>query len=289
MHKHILASLAMSTVLSSGLLAQDSANYPAFRGASGTGFGSFKNVPTQWDEATGKNLLWKKDLDLAGWASPVVWGKKVIALGANGEKRAVYCVDLESGKDLWKTEVPVVEGSAKEYIPETQSEDWNTKVHAGATPAVNGKQVFAMFSIGQLAALDLESGKVIWNVALGDTSDNKFGLDNSLLVYKDSVIAVVQGAGDYVARFDAATGKQIWKTARKNATWASPILVSAGDKTLVVLLSDPALTAWDAETGAQAWSIDVLTGAPEYCVGPSPVAADGMIFVNSQNGGIHGV
>ncbi len=62
-------------------------NAPVFRGAGGTGFTAFDDVPTAWDEASGKNVLWKKTLPLPAWASPVVWGDKVVALGANANKR----------------------------------------------------------------------------------------------------------------------------------------------------------------------------------------------------------
>jgi outer membrane protein assembly factor BamB len=259
---------------------------PSFRGPTGSGIyrGS---APTSWSEKDKKGILWQAKLDLPGWASPVVWNDKVVVASATVEKRLVYCFDTATGKQIWQTEVPTVEGAIKEYTLDTQSSEWNDLLHAGATPATDGKRVYAVFSNGQLAALDLATGKHLWSVALGDTRDNKYGLDNSLLVFGDSVIAVFEGAESFVAAYDAATGKQQWKTKRDGSTWASPILAKTkSGASLVVLLADPDVTAWDAKTGAKVWSTKVLTASPEYCVGPSPVTDGERIFVGCQNSGI---
>lgn len=264
---------------------------PTFRGA--TGMGVYRDavaLPTAWSEKDSKGVLWKAKLDLPGWASPVVWGSKVVVTGADAEKRAVICFDAVTGKQLWKTELPKVEGASAEYTLNTQSEQWNVRMHAASTPATNGKQVFALFSNGQLAALDLEAGKVVWTIGLGEVSGNSYGVASSLLISGDTVIAVFQGASSFVAAYDVATGKEKWKTARKSSTWASPILVAtASGKSLVVLPADPDVTAWDAETGKVVWTVNVVTTSPQYCVGPSPVVADGMIVVNCENNGIVGI
>ena len=121
---------------------------------------------------------------------------------------------------------------------------------------------------------------------LGDTTDNTYGLDNSLLIYGKTVIVVFEGDSQYIAAFDAATGKQVWKTDRESSTWASPILIRTKEgKYQVVLPADPDVTAWDPATGKKIWSVEVLTGGPEYCVGPSPVYAADTVCVNCQNCG----
>ncbi len=264
-------------------------NAPIFRGAAGSGMTSFEGVPTAWSESESKNMLWKQALELPAWASPVVWGDRVFALGADAERRMAYCRNATTGAEIWTVEIPVHE-EATEYTAETMDERWDTLVYAGATPAVNGKQAFALFSNGQLVALDLASGKVLWNIVPAQTSANTYGLDNSLLIYKDSVIVVFEGDESFVARYKAETGEEVWRTVRDSSSWASPVLARRGDGSyLVVLPADPDLTAWDPDTGEQVWSTDVLTGGPEYCVGPSPVQVGDLVCVNCQNCGIYGV
>ena len=46
--------------------------WPCFRGRGGSGISPFANVPDDWDGASGKNVLWKSALTLAGNSSPVV-------------------------------------------------------------------------------------------------------------------------------------------------------------------------------------------------------------------------
>jgi len=261
---------------------------PTFRGVGGSGLTAYGNLPLEWSEAENRNIRWRHALELPGWASPVVSGSRVIVLGADAGRREVYCVHADSGERLWTTTVPTHTEATPDYQPDTMDDRWNTLVFAGATPAVTDRQVFAIFSNGQLVALDLETGAVQWNQVPAQTAANKFGLDNALLTYEDSLIVVFEGDERFIARYDAATGREIWKTARETPSWASPILAHTADgRALVVLLSDPDVTAWDAATGTVAWSQKVLRKKPDYAVGPSPVHMDGRIFVNCQNSGVY--
>ncbi len=261
---------------------------PTFRGVGGSGLTAYGNLPLEWNEEENRNIRWRHALELPGWASPVVSGSRVIVLGADARRREVYCVHADSGDRLWTTTVPAHADATADYQPDTMDDRWNTLVFAGATPAVTAKQVFAIYSTGQLLAMDLETGTVQWNQVPARTAANKFGLDNALLTYEDSVIVVFEGDERFIARYDAATGREIWKTVRETPSWASPILAHTADgRALVVLLSDPDVTAWDAVTGAVVWSQKVLRKKPDYAVGPSPVHVDGRIFVNCQNSGIY--
>ncbi len=261
---------------------------PTFRGVGGSGLTAYGNLPVAWNEEENRNIRWRHALELPGWASPVVAGSRVIILGADATRREVYCVHADSGERMWTTTIPEHADATPDYQPDTMDERWDTLVLAGATPAVTDHQAFALFSNGQLVALDLVTGAVQWNQVPARTAANKFGLDNALLIYDDSVIVVFEGDERFIARYNTATGREIWKTARTTPSWASPILAHTADgRALVVLLSDPDVTAWDAATGAVAWSRKVLRRKPDYAVGPSPVHVDGRIFVNCQNSGIY--
>ncbi len=268
-------------------------NSPAFRGPNGNGLTDFADVPTSWSEKEKKNLLWKVTLDLPGWAAPVVWEDRVIVLGADLDQRKIYCLNANTGKTLWTTKTPFNERALDDYKPDTMDDRWDELVFAGATPATNGKQVFAQFSNGQLLALDLASGDVLWDIVPGNTTGNSVGWDNSLLIYKNSVIVVFQGKEKFIARYDARTGKQIWRTQRKFPTWSSPILAKRPDgKVTIVLLQDPEATAWDPETGKELWSTGLLTNedrSEEYVVGPSAVQVGDRVFFNFKYCGMYGL
>ena len=280
--------IALMVVIPAGaVLAGGDDHSPAFRGPNGSGY--YQGVAaTSWSEAGKTGVLWKARLDLPGWSSPVVWDDKVVVTAADPDKRLVYCFSAATGKLAWKTEIQPPANPPRNYVIDTMSSHWDTLLHAGATPVTNGKQVFALFSNGQLVALDLITGKPLWNILAGDSSGNKYGLDNSLLVNGSSVIAVFQSDPErFIAAYDSATGKQEWKTPRESSSWASPILArTPSGRLLVVLPADPDVTAWDARTGAKVWSTRVLGERPAYCMGPSPVADGERVYVNCENNGI---
>lgn len=218
----------------------------------------------------------------------MVSGHRVIVSGADQQQRQVYCVDADSGERLWTTTVPEHPDATVGYKPDTTDERWDSLVYAGSTPAVSANRAFVLFSNGQLVSLDLTTGAVVWNQVPGGTASNLYGLENSLLIFENRVICVFEGDERFIASYDADTGRQIWQTPRTHASWASPVLATTdAGRTLVVLLTDPNVIAWDAQTGEIVWSQPVLRRKPDYAVGPSPVHVDGRVFVNCQNNGIY--
>src|SRR4051794_27271347 len=79
------------------------ADWPRFRGPNGSGVDATANTPTAF---TDKDYNWKIDLPGLGHSSPVVVGKKIFITCAetNGSMRYLFCVDLDTGKTLWKKE-----------------------------------------------------------------------------------------------------------------------------------------------------------------------------------------
>ena len=261
--------------------------FASFRGPNGCGNTSIKNLPTSWNEAEKKNIAWRVPLDLPGWGSPIVWGPKVIVTGGTQKQRVIYCFDRMTGKNLWRCEVPLAEGATTGHKLVTQDPRWDKLLHAGATPVTDGKLLITPFSNGQLVAINLSDGSIAWNKLAGNTTPNKYGWDNSPLIFQNTVIAAFEGAERHIAAYDISTGKQLWKSPRKSPTWASPILFTSPKGTpMVVLTANPDVTAWDARNGKELWSIDVFKEGPDFCVGPSAVYGGGRIFVNCQNDGI---
>lgn len=273
-----------------GAHAAETSPGTAFRGALGSAVYDVPGLPTSWSEADHENIRWKADLAVPGWASPVTWKDKVIATGADSEHRYAWCFAEADGKRVWATEVPAVEGATEGYATDTMDPEWDARMYAASTPVTDGRRVYVLFSNGQLAALELADGKIAWNIPLGDTSPNTYGLSGSLRLHDGKLIVVFQGDKKSIAGYDAESGKPLWTAQRPSSTWASAALVKTSKgRDRLVLLGDPDLTAWDPATGKQAWSIDILSGKPDYNVGPSPVFDGKSIYVNCQGSGIYAV
>ncbi|MGZ2371270.1 outer membrane protein assembly factor BamB family protein [Ancylomarina sp. YFZ004] len=247
-------------------------NFPSFRGPGGNGIAYHKNVPTEWDGATGKNIKWKVTPELHAYNSPVIWGDKLFLSGADANKKQVYCYNRTSGKLLWTADINNVAGSlaSPEVTPDTG--------HAAATVSTDGTFVFSIFSNGDLVALDM-NGKPVWSKNLG-VPDNHYGHSSSLVVFEDKLIVQYdhKKSGKVMA-LSTKTGDEVWSTDRKvKVSWASPVVVQNGDRAEVILAADPCVASYDALTGEELWKLDCITGE----VGPSVAYANGIVFALNE-------
>jgi outer membrane protein assembly factor BamB len=248
-------------------------NHNAFRGSWGNAVSSSTKLPTSWDGATGKNILWKTELPIHGYNSPVIWNEKLFLSGANTSKRVVYCYDRNSGKLLWEREVNNIQGS-----PATQPKTTEDTGLAAPTLTVDGEKVFAIFGNGDIIAFDL-NGNRVWAINLG-VPDNHYGHSSSLLTWEKKLfIQYDTHSGSKVMALSTETGKTIWETVRTNdVSWASPILAKVDGKFQLIMLANPNLSGYDINTGKQLWSVDCMSGE----VGPSPVYGGGLVYATNE-------
>ena len=73
-----LVLLSFSVGFSATALAD---NWPAWRGPTGNGLSTEKNLPTEWSPT--KNVAWKLELPGSAGASPVVWDKQIFLTSVN--------------------------------------------------------------------------------------------------------------------------------------------------------------------------------------------------------------
>ena len=249
------------------------ANFPSFRGAGGNGIAYQTNIPTDWDGASNKNVLWKVPVPIHAYNSPVIWGDKLFLSGANASQREVYCYDRNNGKLVWTAKVEGIAGSpakSPEVTPDTG--------HAASTVTTDGKSVFAIFANGDIVALDF-AGKKKWAKNLGVPS-NHYGHSSSLLVFEDKLIVQFDHKkAAKVMALSTATGDEVWSTKRKvKVSWASPVIVQNGGNVEVILAADPSVASYDVQTGKELWSLDCITGE----VGPSVAYDNGIVYALNE-------
>jgi outer membrane protein assembly factor BamB len=252
--------------------------WPRFRGPGGLGVSAYANVPQTWDGKSGKGIVWKTPVPLPGNNSPVVWGKHVFLSGADQRRREVYCFDTERGKLLWQQVVP----GTPQSTAQTPKVNEDTG-YAASTTATDGLRIFAIFANGDLAAWDF-SGKLAWSKSLG-LPENSYGHASSLATYKNLLLVQLdQGSArapkSKLLAFDSATGKIVWQVARPVPnSWASPIVIRLADRDQVVTAADPWVIAYNPADGKEIWRAKCL----KTDIGPSPVFADGKVFVANDN------
>jgi outer membrane protein assembly factor BamB len=254
-------------------VAEVKANYSNFRGFWGNGVVDFKNIPTQWNIKTGDHLLWKTEIPVHGYNSPVLWGDKLFVAGAVKEERVVYCLNRNTGAMLWQKKVEKVPGSPTKS-PKT-TDDTGLSAPSIST---DGRKVFALFGNGDLIALSMK-GKELWSRNIG-VPDNHYGHSSSLIVDKDQLfIQFDSNRGGKVFSIQTETGKTKWETIRKcKISWASPIIAEIKGQKQLILASNPIVAGYDLQSGKELWSVNCMYGE----VGPSPAYGSGLIFAANE-------
>ena len=330
-------------------------NYPNFRGAGGAGIALKKNVPVQWDGSSGRNILWKTAIPLPGNNSPVIWGDNVFITGANAAEREVYCLDRNTGKIKWTAKVG--SGTKNPNI----SEDTGLAAPTAATDGTGVYAIFPTGDIagidmegkkiwernlgmpdnhyGHSSSLMIYRDKVIVQydqrtaprlMALSSkTGETVWSTDRPVKVSWSSPIVVNTGkrteiiltAEPYVASYDPANGKELWKIAcisgevGPSLAYANGIVFSvneysmlsaiktgdqpsilwenneylsevsspaANDKYLFLCTSYGTIVCYDAVTGEKYWEHDI--GESIYS---SPVIAEGKVYIMDRAGVMH--
>ncbi|MFP4053544.1 MAG: PQQ-binding-like beta-propeller repeat protein, partial [Phycisphaerae bacterium] len=248
-----------------------------FRGWQGMAVCKFKDIPTEWDEESKKNIAWKVPVPMKGLSSPIVWGDKVFLTGATRQKRETYCYDAKTGKLLWTGTYESNPAAPTDYSVYDSVSD---VIHGAPTSVADGKHVYSFFANGEVACFDF-NGKFVWSKYVASPLDNGYGNSASLLKYKDTVVVLLDGEDLGLYGLDGKTGKLLWSTQRNGNTWASPILIKSPKGSVqVVCSSNPVVEAFDPNTGERLWESSAVLGGD---VAPTPTYNGGRVYAGMKD------
>ena len=151
--------------------------------------------------------------------------------------------------------------------------------YACGSALTDGERIYAFFGSRGLYALDLK-GNLIWEKQLGMMQTRlSFGEGASPVLHGDTLVVNWDHEGrDFLVALDRKTGKELWRTEREEPTsWATPIVVMSGGKPQVIVNATNRVRGYDLATGKVLWEAGGMT----QNVIPSPVSADGMLYVTS--------
>ena len=258
-----------------------------WRGPDATGVSRTANPPAEWSET--KNVRWKVEVPGRGSGSPVVWGDRVYLLtavpeGVTGEaahqplgrslpahKFVVMAIDRKTGKTVWER---VAKTEAPHEAAHQENGTW-----ASASAITDGEHVIASFESRGIFAYDM-NGTPVWQKDLGDKRmRNMFGEGSTPALHGRHLVIVWDHQGEsFIVTLDKRTGEELWRKPREEIdTWATPLILTAGGRAQVVTGAMNKIQSYDLETGDLVWHTAGLTMNPI----PSPVAADGMVFLMS--------
>ncbi len=257
----------------SAALSVAASDWPQWRGPERNGISRETGLLKEWPK-DGPKLLWKVSAAGRGYATPAVVGERLYVLGNDGlDDEFVQALDVKDGKRVWQTRLGKVGNPQQQpNFPAARS-----------TPTVEGEFLYALGSDGDLACVELGTGKVRWQKNLRTDFGGKPGnwaYSESPLIDGDSLLCTPGGSTATLVSLNKHTGEVIWKRALPEgdeAAYASAIIVEVGGVKQYVQLLQKGLVGAEAKTGRFLWRY----GKPVSRYGaniPTPLTSDGYIY-----------
>lgn len=277
------------------------ANWPQFRGPQASGVDASALAPVEWNVETGQNIRWRMTVPGLSHAAPIVWedrvyvatavrpGKADLKVGLYGDIGAandqvehewrLLALDKAGGQIIW-------DKLGHKAVPRVKR---HTKAsHCNSTPATDGRRIVAIFGSEGLFCFDTE-GALVWKKDLGPMDSGFFsvksaqwGFASSPVIHEGKVIVQCDvQTNSFLAAFDLANGKELWRTPRQDVpTWSTPTVTKVGERTQILINGWHHTGAYDFANGKEIWKLDGGGDIPT----PTPVVAHGFAYFTSAHG-----
>ncbi|MCM2257542.1 MAG: PQQ-like beta-propeller repeat protein [Vicinamibacteria bacterium] len=257
------------------LVAGDGTAWPQW-GGPGRDFRVADAGVAAWGEG-GPRVLWRRVLG-EGFSAFVAADGKLVTLLREGDEEVALALDAATGRTLWE---------ARWSAPFTAEYSMENGPGPHATPLIVAGRVFAVGATGRLRALDLATGRALWDhdlVAGRGGTLRVNGYAASPVAHGDTVIVSVGGPGQALVAFAQTDGREVWRAGDWRNSPASPLCVTLAGRPQVIGFFWDAVAGFDAASGAVLWSV---AHPAEFGLNVSmPLAAeDGTVFVSSSYGG----
>ncbi len=222
-----------------------------------------------------------------GHAGPVVVDDHVVFIHQKDKNEEIVCLKAENGSKIWKHSYGVEVGQNFGIVDAPRS-----------SPVIDPdtKTVYTLGNDGDLLALELESGKVLWQLKVGEKFGDAptfFGIGSCPLLLGDLLIIHVGSDDTFAVALNKTNGEVVWKNQHEwHGSYASPIpgkingedriLIYAGGKT-----KPPAggLVCLNPKDGKIDSSFPWRTSNPTSVVASSPVVCDNnQVFISEDYG-----
>jgi outer membrane protein assembly factor BamB len=195
----------------------------------------------------------------------------------------LYCLDLQSGKTVWKKEF---------YVGKPPGGRHRKNSFASETPITDGTNVYVYVGNLGLYAFDMK-GAQVWRTPLEAYPIYlDFGTGGSPALVDDLLVIVNDNdKQQFIAAFEKKTGKPVWRTERDlvarrggapmpmKSGWVTPFVWRTPQRTEIVTVGPGVAVSYDAK-GKELWRLSGMSATPI----PSPFVYDGLLYVNAGRG-----
>ena len=226
------------------------------------------------DEALPENpkldaVAWETEVGI-GFSSFSVGQGKVFTMGHDaGESETLWCLSEKDGSVLWK---------------HTYQAKLMPNLHEGgpnATPTIDGERVFSISKDGQLFALSIVDGKVLWQKNMLKEAlmhrPPQWGYGGSPYILGDNVL-IESGA---TFAYNKATGEEVWRSEKYRPAYGTTQLFPSKDKQFLASLKTDGLVIMDPANGKTLGFHRWRTSFQTNSTTPLVVGKDGKLFIST--------
>jgi len=276
----LLSVLELTLGISLLTASAPASDWPQWRGPNRNGISPEKCLLQEWPNGEPK-LVWKVTDLGKGYSTPAVVGERIFLLANEGlEKEFVAALSVKEGKRIWTANLGKVgQPGQKPNFPAARS-----------TPTVERELLYALGSDGDLACLEVATGKVRWRKHLRSDFGGKPGTwaySESPLVDGNVLVCTPGGSEATILALNKTTGEVLWKCALPEgdeAAYASAVVVETSGIRQYVQLLQKGLVGVETKSGKFLWRYSKPVSKYGANI-PSPVVSDDIIYVGSAGTG----
>lgn len=155
------------------------------------------------------------------------------------------------------------------------------------TPTLDGEFVYAEGGSGDVACLEIATGKTVWHVNLvADLGGGVpgWGYSESPLILGDWVIVTPGGKKGTLAALEKKTGKVVWRSDgdTEGAHYSSPVVAELGGVKQIVQMASKSTFGVRADNGRHLWAYtNANNGTANIC---TPIPWKDHVFASSNYG-----
>ena len=197
--------------------------------------------------AEGPKVLWTFPLGEGYGGAAILDGKVYVLDRIPGKQDVLRCVGLKTGKEEW----------SYPYDAPGNLDPPGSR----CVPTVTKDRIYTVGSFGDVHCLDTATHKVVWHKNLLKEFGGKlptWGINQSPLLYKKSVIVAPLTPQAGVAALDPKTGDVQWKSAplQGGMGYVSPQLAKFGGVDQIVISTTKQTAGVDAQSGKILWTYE---------------------------------
>ena len=276
-----------------------SAEWPQWRGPQRDGISAETGLLKSWPKE-GPKLLWDARKVNGGqsvgtaYSSMAITQGKIFTMGDQSvpfvtevkkgdkivkktERRGdgyVFCIDAETGKELWKTKVGPAQGDGPR-----------------CTPTVDGERVYSVTRQGILTCLKVSDGTLLWKKEFkkdfGGNMMSGWDYSESPTIDGDKLICTPGGKDAVMVALNKLSGDVYWKCQAPTgagAGYASIVKTEVGGIKQYITLMGPQLgiIGVEAETGKFLWSYKKIANGTANI--PTPIVKGDLVFTSTGYG-----